>query len=492
MPTLQLRLRLLTLCLGVWLHPVSGAEDLTGTCWVFSLGNPPQPFADSTWKVDRGAPGSAFRVVLQRGKESAQLEGAFDGRKVTISLDRAGSQGHYEGRLNEDGSKIEGLYSEARPTGELTQPFRLTRLESLSSSEPIRIDWKQQIDDPEAVICKASVASGKVLSYSWSLDGERLAGTTPEMRLNGLAPGTHRVTAIGFDDNTQFLTAPQTLTLEIRTPGSWGPSLLMLSLVMLGLVGVGWRRKGFPSAKVEVEVPVWETRSSRAGSVSRADSSILKLRGDGKDEKLIPIPENLISDAELCAPDSGPRLLLKKGATGVRVRSVYLGERLTEARLELRRGQEFNPFTITVEPIFLVVEVKFEKPGFATRRYTTRVTRLCDAIVGRITSAGRPVAFATCQASIRFDGGEWSVPAAGQSDAQGEFRFEMPRLLVRLLGVESPEFRLEKMDLPSQSSQSLEALCSAAAPKYGRAQALNMSAEAAAWLKSVADWVAKA
>lgn len=476
----------------VLLPPTALAQDLSGTVWIFSVGNPPQPFPDNTWKIVSGAPGSPLSVEIQRGMEkSATLQGGFDGKNIEVQVYRQQSHGLYRGNLSGDGTTIEGTYSETRPDGQATQPFRLTRLDSLFSAEPIQLSWKQTNEDPQAVICKAFLPSDQRLKYSWSLDGQMQPAMTSEVRLTGVQPGAHRITAIGFDSQSKMLTAPQTLNFEILAPRSWDIPLVMVAMVLLVLAGLKWGRKNWIKA-VEVDFGTpWKNKSRRPGQAAKGGQTVLELRGDGEDETLVQIRGGLAHDAQLLAPDPSPRLLLKKVEEGVMVRAVYLGARTARARLEVHCREQVIQVQVAVEPILLEIQAEFNKPGFATRRFTTAVGGLCGAVVGRIASAGQPVAFATCKASMRIDGGAWSEPVVGQSDAQGNFRFEMPSLMVRVLGMELSEFRLEKMDLPAKSSNRLEELCAAGPPGAAGTRVLSLPPEATEWLKSLGEWVSK-
>jgi hypothetical protein len=474
------------------------AQDLSGTVWIFSMGNPPQPFPDNTWKIVAGAPGSPLSVLIQRGMgEAAQLHGSYKGKKLVVQVDQRQSRGVYRGSLSEDGTKIEGFYSESRDGAEVEQPFRLTRLDSLTSIETIQISWQQSPNDPEAVVCKASLPSGQRLNFSWSLDGQMQPAMTSEVRLTRVKPGSHRITAIGFDSQSQFLTAPQTITFVKKAPRSWDLPLLVVALALLGLAGLGWgRKKWVKSVEVEVGSDPGGQKSflGRSSAKTARDESVLPVRGDGRDETLVQFRGILAQDVELRAPDPSPRLLLKKVEAGVMVRAVYLGARPAQARLELHRGKEVSPIKVAVEPILLELQLAFEKRGFAPRSYTTRVGGLCGAVGGRVVSSGEPVAYASCQACMRIDGGEWSNPVSGQSDGEGFFRFEMPPLFVQVLGVELAEFRLEKMDLPGQGSEPLETLCAARPPGAGTVKAkvvLQLPPEAEDWLNSLAEWVGK-
>lgn len=485
------RVCLVLLALGCCLSFSVGAQDMSGTVWIFSLGMPPQPLPDHTWTIVQGAPGSPLTVRIQRGAQpAAELHGSYDGRKIEVQVDQSASHGVYGGNLSAEGTSIDGVYRETRPAGEVSQPFRLTRLDSISQLDSLKLTCIEPGNDPQAVVCQASVKSGRRLKFSWSLDGEIQPAMTEEIRLARVPFGSHRVTAIGFEPETQLLTPPETLTFVKEKPRSWDLPLLALASALLGLAGMAglWtRKKWIKSVEVEVEGPRDQRRQNPAPSGSR--KAVPSLRGDGVDETLVEFRGGLSKEAEFRAPDSSPRLLLKRAESGVMVRGVFLGANPAQARLELRDGGDTVQVKVRVEPIVLEIQVSVQKAGFAPREWTSRVGGMCGAAAGRVCSDGTPVVHAQCQASLRIDGGNWSPAATACSDHEGNFRFTMPPLMTQVLGVELPELRLEKTDLIALSREPLEELC--AAETQGRAShsaVLTLDPERQAWLQALAEW----
>lgn len=490
--------RALTLVLAfMWLVcRIAGSQDLSGSVWIFSLGAPPQPLPDNTWKIVKGVAGSPVSVLIQRGKtEAAEFPGSFDGKELVVRVSENQMRGTYRATLSSDGNSLEGSYSEVGSGKEIKQPIRLTRLDSLAGVEALQLSWLPSSEDPDTIVCRALVPSGRRLHFSWSFDGELQPALSAEVRLTRVSPGEHTVRAIGFDGESAFLTAPQTLTFTKSGARSWDLPLLAVALGFLGLALVGWGRKQWIKS-VEVDLGgapkssgSWLKKSARA-----EEDSILPVRGDGVDETLLQIRGILAEDVELRAPDPSPRLLFKKVEAGVMVRAVYLGSRTAPARLEMRRGAEVSTLKVSVEPILIELQLDWQKPGFEPKTQVARVGGLCGGVMGRLTSKGQPVAFARGQACLRVDGGEWSDPVAAQTDGEGFFSLGMPARLVEVLGVELPEFRLEKLEISLQAGESLDDRCAEQPHGAGGAKgkaSLKLHPEAEEWLNMLAEWVGK-
>lgn len=482
---------LVLLALCAYLSASVGAQDLSGTIWIFSLGTPLQPYPDNTWTVIQGAAGSPLAVKIQRGAQpAAELHGSYDGHRIEVKVDQAASHGVYSGNLSAEGTSIDGVYKETRPAGEVSQPFRLTRLDSISQADSLKLTCIEPANDPRAVICKAFVKSGRRLKYSWSLDGEIQPAMTEEIRLARVAFGSHRITAIGFEPETQLLTPPETLTFVKKKPRSFDLPLLALAAALLGVAGAAglWtRKKWVKSVEVEVDSPRDPRRKNPSPSGTR--KSVPSLRGDGVDETLVEFRGGLSPEAEFRAPDPSPRLLLKRAESGVMVRAVFLGSNPAKARLELRDAGDTIEVKVLVEPIVLEIQVSVKKTGFAPREWTSRVGGLCGAAAGRVSSDGTPVLHAQCQASLRIDGGNWSPAVTAYSDHEGNFRFEMPPLITQILGVELPELRLEKTDLIALSREPLEELCAVQTEdKANHSAVLTLDSMSEAWLAALAEW----
>ncbi|MBT9588086.1 hypothetical protein IV102_32415 [bacterium] len=476
------------LCLLLWLPVAAGAQDLSGSRWVFSIGNPLQPMADNHWTIVTGVPGAPLTVSVPRGGEpAALLEGSYDGKQLEVLVRRDSDHGSYRGSLSEDGAQIDGLYTVGP---EHSLPFRLTRLDRMSSLGQLQIRCQTDLDDPELVICKASLSplpvSASQLHYSWSLDGRQQPAMTADIRLTGVQPGAHRISVIAMDVHSQALTAPHSINFSKRPRRSWDGWALGLALTLLLSSALLYR--GRRPLQEPVETAALEPVAAESGHPPlRIVPNRLRLRGDGRDQGVVLV-EGGDPDQPVRLEAAPPRLLhILPGDSGFQLRSVLVGLQEMPVRLEVLRGSETQVLEVVVEPIFVEVQVTVSKPGFASIRHHSRMGALAASITGRVGSGGRPVAHAKCRASLKIDGGKWAASVLGLTDSRGCFRFAMPPRLVKVLHMEAPEWSVEPIELSCTRPGDLTRRGAARSTVKGgrRNDVLKLPAGAGAWLSAI-------
>jgi hypothetical protein len=90
------------------------------------------------------------------------------------------------------------------------------------------LDCQSNFDDPGLVVCHAEPTSplaGAQIVWDWNLDGVAQSASDPDLRLQGVGPGSHTVTVVGRDVANQVSAAPQSVSFTKQPPagGSVGP-----------------------------------------------------------------------------------------------------------------------------------------------------------------------------------------------------------------------------------------------------------------------------